>query len=229
MIIGSGLLARAFSYDYLHRDDICVFAAGVSNSSCTDFQEFKRERQRLIVALLEARNVDEFVYFGTCSVLDPDAVQTPYVQHKLEMEQLVRSHERSLILRLPQVAGRTPNPHTLLNYLFARISRSESFTVWNNARRNIIDIEDVVSIANWLIVNNTERNLTYNIANLINYSMGEIVAAIENVLGKPALYEAIEKGSEYLIDTTAIMPALDKTCICFENDYLKRVLFKYYG
>ena len=143
MIIGSGLLAHAFSSAFLQREDVCIYAAGVSNSSCTDAHEFARERQRLEDALRQAMHVDTFVYFGTCSVADPDSQNTPYVQHKLAMERLVQAHPQGLILRLPQVAGKTSNPHTLLNYLYARISRSEKFDLWSRAKRNIIDVAEV--------------------------------------------------------------------------------------
>ena len=43
MLIGSGMLARAFSGAFLQREDVCIYAAGVSNSSCTDAHEFARE------------------------------------------------------------------------------------------------------------------------------------------------------------------------------------------
>jgi nucleoside-diphosphate-sugar epimerase len=123
VIIGSGLLARAFPDSFFAREDVCIYAAGVSNSACTNPNEFMRERQRLEGALRQSENVDAFVYFGTCSVADPDALNTPYVQHKLAMEQMVASHANNLILRLPQVAGKTSNPHTLLNFLYACMSR----------------------------------------------------------------------------------------------------------
>ena len=99
-------------------------------------------------------HVDVFVYFGTCSVADPEVRHTAYVQHKLAMEQMVSAHSRNLILRLPQVAGKTPNPHTLLNFLYGRIARSESFNLWSKARRNIIDVADVTAIAEQLIMVN---------------------------------------------------------------------------
>jgi len=152
MLIGSGLLAHAFSRAFLRREDVCIYAAGVSNSSCTDIHEFAHERQRLGDALRQAMHVDVFVYFGTCSVADPEVRHTAYVQHKLAMEQMVSAHSRNLILRLPQVAGKTPNPHTLLNFLYGRIARSESFNLWSKARRNIIDVADVTAIAEQLIM-----------------------------------------------------------------------------
>lgn len=228
MLIGSGLLAQAFSGALLQREDVCIYAAGVSNSSCTDAREFARERQRLGDALQQAIQVGAFVYFGTCSVNDPDARNTPYVQHKLAMEHMAYTHPQNLILRLPQVAGKTPNPHTLLNYLYARIARSESFSLWSKAKRNIIDVVDVVSITQQLISNNSTRNTIINIANVVNYPIADIVSAMERVVGKRAVYDVVERGSEYLIDTSAILPVLEKAGVKFGNDYLEKVIGKYY-
>lgn len=229
MIIGSGLLARAFSPIFSTRDDVCIYAAGVSNSSCKDEHEFARERERLSAALQQAKAADAFVYFGTCSVADPEAQNTPYVKHKLAMEALVAHHPRHLILRLPQVAGRTPNPHTLLNYLYARISRSESFQLWRNARRNIIDVDDVAAIAKRLVADPADRNMTINIANPVCSPLPDIVRAMEKATGKRAVCEIMERGSGYSIDVSPILPLLDDAGVKFGPDYLERVLEKYYG
>lgn len=228
MLIGSGLLAQAFTPAFSQREDVCIYAAGVSNSGCTNPHEFAREQKRLAEALQQARHVDAFVYFGTCSVADPEARHTPYVLHKLAMEQLVSAHPRHMILRLPQVAGRTPNPHTLLNFLYARISRSEAFQLWSNARRNIIDVGDVAAIASQLIANDSLRNITLNVANPVGYPMADIVAAMEKVVGKHAVCEVSGRGSSYPIDTRAILPVLDAAGVKFGNDYLERVISKYY-
>lgn len=228
MIIGSGLLAKAFVPSFLHREDVCIYAAGVSNSSCIDVREFARERERLESALRQTIHVEAFVYFSTCSVFDPEAFNTPYVQHKLAMEEMVRSHPNNLIFRLPQVAGKTPNPHTLLNFLYARISRSESFKLWSKAKRNIIDVVDVVSIAQQLISTESTRNNTYNIANVFSYPMIDVVRAMERVVGKSAVYDIELRGSEYFIDTCAIFPMLEKSGVKFGNDYLEKVINKYY-
>ena len=229
MIIGSGLIAHAFRTAYAHSETVCIYAAGVSNSGCSDAHEFVRERQRLTAALQQARHADCFVYFGTCSVADPEAQHTPYVQHKLAMEQLAATHPRYLILRLPQVAGRTPNPHTLLNFLYAHIARSEAFQLWNKARRNIIDVDDVAAIANLLIEDTSARNITVNIANPVSYAMADIVGAMERVVGKRAIYDLVERGSEYTIDTSAIRSALDKANVQFGDGYLETVIGKYYA
>ena len=229
MIIGSGLLARAFTAFFSQGDEVCIYAAGVSNSSCADKSEFDRERLRLENALHQAKSVDTFVYFGTCSVADPEAMNTPYVQHKLAMEKLASSHPQHLILRLPQVAGITPNPHTLLNYLYAKIARSEAFILWKHAKRNIIDVDDIASISQQLISNDVSRNITLNIANPANYSMGDIVKAMEKAVGKRAIYEVADRGTAYSIDTSAMLPVAEQAGIKFGSDYLERVIGKYYG
>lgn len=229
MLIGSGLLAHAFATEFSHRDDVCIYAAGVSNSGCVDAREFSRERQRLTSALAQAHHKVTFVYFGTCSVADPEARDTPYVQHKLAMEQLVSMHPHHLNIRLPQVAGKTPNPHTLLNYLYARISRSEAFRLWRNAKRNIIDVDDVAAIARQLLTDTSLRNITLNIANPTSYSMMDIVRAMERIVGKNALYEIVDLGSEYPIDIGIMRTILDKTAVNFDDNYLERVIGKYYG
>lgn len=229
MLIGSGLLAQAFAFPFSQRDDVCIYAAGVSNSSCIDVQEFERERQLLSETLKQTMHVGVFVYFGTCSVVDPEVRNTPYAQHKLAMERLVVAHPHHLILRLPQVAGKTPNPHTLLNFLYARISRSEAFSLWKNAKRNIIDIDDVAAIASQFIADDSVRNVTINIANPISYSMIDIVGAMERAVGKRAIYYLVERGSEYTIDTSAILPLLESAGVEFGSNYLEKVMGKYYG
>jgi nucleoside-diphosphate-sugar epimerase len=229
MIVGSGLLARAFADAYSQRDDVCIYAAGVSNSACKSSDEFARERQRLTDALRTAHHVGVFVYFGTCSVADPDAQDTPYVQHKLAMEGLVQAHPQGLVIRLPQVAGKTPNPHTLLNYLYARISRSERFELWAKAKRNIIDVIDVAAIANCLIADGSARKTTINVANTASYPMPDIVHAMERTIGKQALFDATDRGSEYPIDVERITPVLGKAGVDFDNTYLDKVIGKYYG
>lgn len=229
MIIGSGLIAHAFRTAYAHSKTVCIYAAGVSNSACCDEHEFARERQRLIAALDRYQDIGCFVYFGTCSVGDPAAQHTPYVQHKLAMERLAATHPRYLILRLPQVAGHTPNPHTLLNFLYAHIARSESFELWNHATRNIIDVEDVAAISTLLIGDKAARNLTVNIANPVSYTMPDIIAAMEHIVGKPAIYALVERGSEYTVDVSAMRPLLDSASVKFDNDYLENVMGKYYA
>ena len=229
MIVGSGLLARAFAADFGTSHQVCIYSAGVSNSGCRDAREFRRESTRLAEAMERSRDFDAFVYFGTCSAGDPEGFDTPYVEHKLRMERLVAEHPQHLILRLPQVAGPTVNPHTLLNYLYARISRSESFQLWLRARRNVVDVQDVAAIARELIRPPEMRRQIVNVANTVSHSIADIVLTFEAVIGKSAVCERVDTGTAYHIDTTVIRPYLNAAGVHFDDHYLQNVISKYYG
>lgn len=221
-------MARAFAGEPTAGDDVVVHAAGVSNSQCADPREFERESDALRRTLREAREARHLVYFSTCSVLDPAAAATPYARHKLSMEERVRSHPGHLILRLPQVAGRTPNPHTLLNYLYARISRGERFAVWQDARRNVIDVEDVRALGLALIEAGT-RGATLNVAAPHSHAMPEIVQVMERVIGGHAVFDVIERGADYPIDVGPVQHLYAACGITFGPGYLERVVRKYYA
>lgn len=228
MIIGSGLLARAFAPHFAESKEHCVYAAGVSNSNCTDQREFDREQNRLKEAIEQHRSLDLFIYFGTCSAYGSPDLASPYVQHKIKMEKLVVGHPKYLILRLPQTAGKTENPHTLLNYIFARIARSERFQIWKNARRNIIDVEDVARIARCLILEEGVRRECVNVANIYDCAMDEIVRVMERVVGKKAIFDSIDKGDSYPIDTRRVQEFAKRCGVVFGPEYLEGIVKKYY-
>lgn len=215
VIVGSGMIARAMR-NARGMAGTVVHAAGVSDSGCTDAAEFERDRGRLIDSL-ERPGV--FVYMSTCSVEDK-----PYTAHKRAMEALVRERGGYLIVRLPVVAGRSLNPHTLLNYLAARISRSERFTVRERARRNVIDVCDVATAVEWL-VRGGQFDRVVNVAAPMDYPIGEIVGEFEQIYGKPAVAEWVHEGDAPRIDAREILDSP----VDFSGDYLSRTLRHYYA
>jgi len=230
MIVGSGLIARAFAQGGANDiGDTCFYAAGVSNSGCKDEREYLRERMRLDAAIAECSPHDQIVYFSTCSIEDPATRDSEYVKHKILIENRVRDCARHLILRLPQVAGRTPNPHTLLNYLHARIARSERFHIWGGAIRNIIDVDDVVKIAMDLIKTEGANAETITIANPCSTMMLDIVRAMERVLGDRAVFDILDIGSGSSIDIGRISASIKRCAITFGDAYLGDIIEKYYG
>ena len=229
MIIGSGLLARAFGPQFANSVTSCVYAAGVSNSRCSDQREFDREHDRLVKAMAQYKSADLFLYFGTCSANSPLESTSPYVRHKIKMEKIVTEHPQYLILRFPQTAGRTENPHTLLNFIYSRIARSERFQVWKNARRNIIDVDDIVRITVGLALEEGVRRECINVANFSDNAMVEIVELMAKVVGKNAIYDCVGKGDAYPIDTRRIREVSPRCGVVFGPKYLELVLRKYFG
>ena len=228
MIYGSGLVATAMAARF-PSPEIVIYAAGVSNSGCTDPTEFLRERERLLRALEAHVQADRAIYFSTCSISDDTAHDSMYVRHKLAMESIIRRHARHVIIRLPQVAGRTPNPHTLLNFLHARIARSEKFEIWAFSTRNILDIDDIALLVSYLVLNEGAVGETINVANPISTPIGEIVAEMEKIVGKRAVFETRTSGSGYLIDCARIQSTIRHSGVDLQGNYLERVLKKYYG
>jgi len=108
MIVGSGDIASVLP----ERDDLLFFASGVSNSSETRESEYQRE----IDLLLEQDNTQHIVYFSSLAVLDGTS---RYIQHKREMERLVKMCFLDYtIVRIGNITWGN-NPHTLINYLRA--------------------------------------------------------------------------------------------------------------
>ncbi|MBT2745048.1 MULTISPECIES: NAD-dependent epimerase/dehydratase family protein [unclassified Lysobacter] len=226
MIVGNGLIAKAFQARSENDRATTIFASGVSNSSETSEQSFARERQLLLETLRAAQG--KFVYFSTCSLTDADRKTTPYVVHKTEMEALVLAYGDALVLRLPQVVGYTPNPHTLTNFLASRIASGERFTLWTKAIRSLIDVDDIASIATAMIDSGFTGRVT-DIAAPGALTMMELVETMERLLARKGNYDLVERGGGNVPDAALTMQFAQKLGIDLLDRYPERVLRKYYG
>jgi len=224
MIIGDGLIASAFK-DYSNNEDIIIFASGVSNSQEINQKNFIRERLMLLKVVQKNKLL---IYFSTCSLYDKSLEKTPYISHKLYMETIVKCSKRFIIFRLPQVVGKSKNLSTLTNYLYRAISENIRFPLWQNAYRNIIDIDDIKKIADIFIKDSLAQGSTINIANPFMISMHELVKIFENLLHKKAKYDLVNKGSDFKIDTAISKSVAQKLKINFEDRYIEKVITKYY-
>jgi nucleoside-diphosphate-sugar epimerase len=226
MIIGNGMLAKAFStYDEDKKN--VIFASGVSNSSETKLSEFSRERELIINIFDSMQKEALFVYFSTCSVHDTYFSKNDYTKHKLEMEKLVLlKSDNYLIVRLPQVVGNSKNKKLLINFLWDSICRNKKFTLYD-IERNIIDVEDVVKIVEYFINKTKLRNQTITIANLYNIKVIDIVKTIEDLLSKKAIYEVKRLDGAFILDTS-IMKRYCPELVLFDPQYVKHVLKKYF-
>jgi nucleoside-diphosphate-sugar epimerase len=226
VIVGNGLLARAFEPHFGTAPDVIVFASGVSNSMETRSNEFAREHMLLRQSL--AVGARRLVYFGSCGVTSAEARSTPYMIHKESMEALVLSSTGGLVLRLPQVVGISKNTHTLTNFLHDRILSEEHFVVWARAERNLIDIDDIAAIGSALAMDAANHTLAVSIAAKQSMPMPEIVKIFERVHGKTANYSLIEKGGPLAIDTTIAVEVAERLGIDLGEGYIEKVIRKYY-
>ena len=132
MIVGNGDLAQALKQ--VDRDNILFFASGVSNSKCTDPNEFLRERE-LLLSQFSNRHL---VYFSSLSIYYSD---THYAWHKRTMEKLIKdTWFNYTIVRLGNLDFGV-NPNTLINYLTNKIRSGASFEV-QNVYRHIVSLDE---------------------------------------------------------------------------------------
>lgn len=226
MIVGGGLLARAFYESYSQNDGVTIFSSGVSNSQEISADKFLREENLLRENLGKAKKI---VYFSTCSIEDETVKKSPYVTHKIKMESLIKDSSKNFIIfRLPQLIGKTRNPNTLVNFLYSKILNDEEFNVQEFARRNIIDVEHVAQIVK-CILEQGHDNQIINIANKNSISVLEIVKILEGFLAKKGSYKLIPEGSNYSIESK-LCNEISQICgISFEENYVSLAIKKYYS
>jgi len=227
MIVGKGLLAQAFTPHFGTSPDIVIFASGVSNSLESRLEEFERERALLLHSL--SRGGGRFVYFSSCGVTAAESELSLYMRHKRSMESLVLGTPGGLVLRLPQVVGRTDNPHTLTNFLRNHIVSGEHFTVWAQAERNLVDIDDVVKIGVRLTNEPPIGVTAISIAAARSSPMPHIVKIFERVLGRSANCSFVQKGAPMVIDTALVESLSAKLSIDLGDGYIDRVIERYYA
>ena len=222
MIIGKGLIANLFTE--VDSDEVVFFASGVSNSSETRKEEFLRE-QILVEEAINNHPKKIFIYFSTCSIYDSSKYNSPYVLHKLHIEEVIKQNTSSyLILRVSNAVGVGGNPNLLMNYLSRQILSNQELTVHQHATRNLIDVEDVKNITLRYIASK-DWNKIINVAYTDNFTIPEIINAFEVNYNKIAQKNIQNKGEHYSID----VHELDyEFSLKSKEEYLTQLIENYY-
>jgi len=224
MIIGNGLVAKKFQHNYKNRN-VIIFASGVSNSLETDDTQFYREKQLLKDTLKKYPN-KLLLYFSSRGLENKQLL--PYYQHKLNMENLIKSSQNKYIIcRIHHIVGRGGGDSTIVNFLYNKILTQKSFDLWQNSCRYLIDIEDVYKIVDYIINNNLFTNQTINFP-AAKIKVFDLVNKLENILKKSSIINIMNKGVCLSIDSE-LDEILEKLGIYFHKDYIKNLLVKYYG
>lgn len=222
MIVGKGLIASLFSD--CDRHDVVFFASGVSNSSETSKANFDRENT-LVTEVLQNNTDKLFVYFSTCSIYDSSKYNSPYVLHKLHMEEIIKQNASNyLILRVSNAVGKGGNPHLLVNYLHRQIASKNPINIHKNATRNLIDVEDIKQITLDYITKK-KYNQILNLAYPENFHIAEVVEILEEELATQAIKHFENKGEHYSIDVSMLTYQFKELN---RSRYLKNIVKKYY-
>ncbi len=229
MIVGSGLLAKAFK-EFVNDEEILIFASGVSNSLETGKKEFQRESNLLLNTIRKYPD-KKLVYFSTYSIFEKKAEHRFYVNHKLEMERLIQKESKHyFIFRLTNIVGPGGNKSTILNYLVSRIKNEKVINLWKNATRNILDVDDLLLIVK-NILKGSESKMKINIANINSFKVSEIISQLEMFFKKAAILNLIDKGESIQIDISEVEDDIKKVLTPAKQsiEYISLLLIKYYS
>ncbi|GAA3343145.1 NAD-dependent epimerase/dehydratase family protein [Amorphoplanes nipponensis] len=196
-IVGRGFLAQHLAGIAGRHDGVVVLAAGVSAASGTSNAQFCREADLVARSLRRcAATGERLLFFSTASTGmygalgrgredEPVAPGTPYGQHKRRLEQVIAdSPVEHLVVRLAHVAGPHQPPHQLLPSLLSQVMAGR-VRLHEAARRDIIDVADVVALVDRLLATRASREVV-NIATGFAVPVEALVDRIETVLGRRA-------------------------------------------
>ena len=223
MVVGNGLIAKAFNF-YRDREDIIIFASGVSNSSISqDKDEFDREINLLKDSLKYGKK--KLIYFSTCSIVDGSA-KTPYIQHKIGMENLIKSNSNNfLIFRLPIVLGLSNNNNTFFNAISNKILKNETIVVQKNISRYLIDIDDLSNILPFFIEDYS--NMIVNVCFENRELVEKMISIMEKYLGNIPQKKYKDMASNLPIDNAFFLERLKFIGEHYNIDYNEKIIKKY--
>lgn len=223
MVIGTGLIARAFIEKYQNNDAYLIFASGVSNSSEKKESEYFREIELIKRSIIEHTD-KKFIYFS--SIMTISGLDTRYFKHKLEIHKLIQEMCKNyIIIMLPQVFGKGGNENNIVNYFIKRIKENEPIIIQKDTYRSIIDIYDVYNIVNYCI-DKSDRCILF-LSHIELIQVEKLCKNISTIYNKNITINYCPKGiSLNGSNSTIIDKAIDYLKID-KNDYTMKVLMKY--
>ena len=225
MIFGNGLIASSIKDS--DDNNYIFFASGVSNSTTINPLEFDREFKLIKDLLLRYEN-KIFVYFSSCYISNNNSKLTPYYAHKLKMEDyIINNHFNYLILRLPQVIGKSNNNNTLINNLIYKANINECIKLQKFANRYFIDISDISDIIKKLILLKV-KNEILDIFYPKSYNLLEIIEVLEICSRKKINYILINEGISYSLKENLIYNYRNLITHSFDDNYLYNSIKKHY-
>ncbi len=229
-IIGNGFIAKSLKKAKLKsKSNYIIYAAGISNSKTNNKKDLEREKKAFKNFSKNLHSSSIIIYISSLSVLDKTLKNEKYVKNKLFIENFLKSKvERFIIVRLAQVVGFNKNPNTITNFFYNNIKNRKKFVLWADAKRSLIDIDDVKLIFKEIVKKNFKKKYILNIYNPNSISAKNIVDILSKILKFKPIYRSVylRKTSKKLY---GVKLKLNKFSKIFNNkNYNKNILLKYY-
>jgi NDP-hexose 4-ketoreductase len=238
-IVGHGFLAGQLARIADRHPDVLALAAGVSAATGTSPAQFARERALLDEAICRSTG-ERLLFFSTASTGmygapecqgredEPVAPRTAYGCHKRDLELILAgSGVGHLCVRLAHVVGPDQPPHQLLPSLASQILAGQ-VRIHRGARRDIIDVADVVTVLDHLLALGT-RDTVVNVATGYAVPVEAIVAHVQARLGVTAHRVEVDAPAvNHLVSIDTLRRLVPTVAtLGFGERYYQRVLDRY--
>ena len=230
-IIGSGFIGSHFRKinNFLKNEEVILYSKGISNSRVKSQTQLKKEL-KLIKQFYKRYHYKRIIYISTACITDKNRNKSLYVKNKFKIENYIKKNFNSfLILRLPEVIGKSKNKNTLINFFYYKIKNRQKLILYKNIKRNIIDIEDVVKISKEIIKVNRKKNIIITLCNKYSTSPAFLVSIFEKKLRIKSKYSLKNYNKKrWLLNYKLISKYVRKANVNFEKNYLLKKIKKYY-
>ncbi|MER8159926.1 NAD-dependent epimerase/dehydratase family protein [Streptomyces sp. NPDC094472] len=238
-IIGSGFLARNLAPIAASHPGVVVAAFGVSFAAGIPEADFAREAARLyeLVRRCERRR-EKLVFFSTASSAmyavpgeagredGPVFPSTAYGRHNLALEAvLAASSIDHLVLRLTHVVGPAQPAHLLVPAMVRQV-RSGTVRLYRGARRDLIDVADLVTAMDRLLTAGVGRTVV-NVASGTAVPIELLVDHIEAQLGVRAVRSYVSDAVSQPVSTAKLHALVPEMAWTGDENYYRRVLDTY--
>ena len=221
MIIGNGLVAKSFKREKKFFKNIIVFASGLANSKNINKKEFVREK-KLLKKFLNIKK-KKLIYFSTLDIFRKK--KNAYTRHKINIENILKKKKNILIIRLPQLIGKSNNNHTIFNFLNFNLRINKKIKIFVNYYRNFIDVEDLIFYVKKLIKN----KINFNIINIYNKKSIKIVSLLKifkkQGIIKNKIFTLDKTNDNFFKNMTKF--SRNKNIVINKKNYYKKLFKKY--
>ena len=230
-IIGKGFIAKNLLKinSIINQNGWIVYAAGISNSQTKSKKQFIKEI-KLFKNFTKKNYKNKIMYISTADISNNLKNKTKYVKNKIKIEKIIKKNfNHFVILRIPQLIGKSNNKNTLINFFYNRIKEKKKIIVFKNVKRNILDIDDVIKMIQVLIMNKKVNKKTITLSNKNFIKPIEIIKILEKRLKKNANYILIKtKKQNWNLNFNQNIVYFRNAKINFGKDYLVKAVKKYY-
>jgi dTDP-4-dehydrorhamnose reductase len=147
------------------------------------------------------------------------------MKHKINIENILKKKKNILIIRLPQLIGKSNNNHTIFNFLNFNLRINKKIKIFVNYYRNFIDVEDLIFYVKKLIKN----KINFNIINIYNKKSIKIVSLLKifkkQGIIKNKIFTLDKTNDNFFKNMTKF--SRNKNIVINKKNYYKKLFKKY--